>query len=148
LEIVGKSTQVERLRDRIGLAAASPLDILIAGESGTGKELLPGQYTGQAGGKREIRSRGLRLTRRQPGRGELLAIGRVLLPGQPKIDRDCWNQLRAESFFWTNSNLPFRLQAKLCGVLQEREVRRLGRQRREVLTYRLWLRRTKIYWRK
>jgi DNA-binding NtrC family response regulator len=30
----------EALRDRIGLAAASPLDILIAGESGTGKELV------------------------------------------------------------------------------------------------------------
>ena len=31
---------MELLRDRIGLAAISPVDILITGESGTGKELV------------------------------------------------------------------------------------------------------------
>ena len=39
-EIVGRSTSVELLRDKVSLAASSPLDILITGESGSGKELV------------------------------------------------------------------------------------------------------------
>ncbi len=55
-EIVGKSDVLQKLRERIGLAAASPQDVLIWGESGTGKELVARALhrTGRRAGKRFV----------------------------------------------------------------------------------------------
>jgi transcriptional regulator with GAF, ATPase, and Fis domain/tetratricopeptide (TPR) repeat protein len=127
-EIVGKSRAVEALRDRIGLAAASPLDILITGESGTGKELVA----------RAIHKNG----RRKSGRfipvdcgsltdslaeAELFGYRKGAFTGAAENRQGLLEAVQDGIVFLDEiSNLPFRLQAKLLRVLQEREVRRIG----------------------
>jgi transcriptional regulator with GAF, ATPase, and Fis domain len=128
LEIVGKSTAVEALRDRIGLAAASPLDILIVGESGTGKELVA----------RAIHRTG----RRKSGKfipvdcgslsdtlaeAELFGYRKGAFTGAVENRQGLLEAAQGGIIFLDEiSNLPFHLQAKLLRVLQEREVRRIG----------------------
>ena len=127
-EIVGKSAVMEQLRDRIGLAAASPLDILITGESGTGKELVA----------EAIRRTG----RRKSGKfipvdcgslsdslaeAELFGYRKGAFTGATENRQGLLEAAQGGIIFLDEiSNLPFRLQAKLLRVLQEREVRRIG----------------------
>jgi Nif-specific regulatory protein len=127
-EIVGKSASIEALRDRIGLAAASPLDILIAGESGTGKELVA----------RAI----YRTGRRKSGKfiavdcgslsdtlaeAELFGYRKGAFTGAIENRQGLLEAAHKGIIFFDEiSNMPFRLQAKLLRVLQEREVRPVG----------------------
>jgi transcriptional regulator with GAF, ATPase, and Fis domain len=127
-EIVGKSRAIEALRGRIALAAASPLDILITGESGTGKELVA----------RAIHRNG----RRKSGRfipvdcgsltdslaeAELFGYRKGAFTGAAENRQGLLEAAQDGIIFLDEiSNLPFRLQAKLLRVLQEREVRRIG----------------------
>jgi transcriptional regulator with PAS, ATPase and Fis domain len=119
---------VEALRDRIGLAAASPLDILIVGESGTGKELVA----------RAIHRTG----RRKSGKfipvdcgslsdtlaeAELFGYRKGAFTGAVENRQGLLEAAQGGIIFLDEiSNLPFHLQAKLLRVLQEREVRRIG----------------------
>jgi Nif-specific regulatory protein len=127
-EIVGKSASIEALRDRIGLAAASPLDILITGESGTGKELVA----------RAI----YRTGRRKSGKfiavdcgslsdtlaeAELFGYRKGAFTGAVENRQGLLESAHKGIIFFDEiSNMPFRLQAKLLRVLQEREVRPIG----------------------
>lgn len=127
-ELVGESPSLELLRDRIGLAAASPLDILITGESGTGKELVA----------RAI----FRTGRRQSGKfvavdcgsltdslaeAELFGYRKGAFTGAIENREGLLEAADGGTVFLDEiSNMPFRLQAKLLRVLQEREVRRIG----------------------
>jgi transcriptional regulator with GAF, ATPase, and Fis domain len=127
-EIVGKSACVEALRNRIRLAAASPLDIVIVGESGTGKELIA----------RAIHRTG----RRKSGtfvpvdcgslsdslaEAELFGYRKGAFTGAVENRQGLLEAAEGGIIFLDEiSNLPFRLQAKLLRVLQEREVRRIG----------------------
>jgi transcriptional regulator with GAF, ATPase, and Fis domain len=127
-EMVGKSASIERLRDRIELAAASPLDILITGESGTGKELVA----------RAIHRTG----RRKSGKfipvdcgsladslaeAELFGFRKGAFTGAVENREGLIEAANGGILFLDEiSNLPFHLQAKLLRVLPEREVRRLG----------------------
>lgn len=127
-EIVGGSAAVEELRDRIGLAAASPLDILVTGESGTGKELVA----------RAIHRTG----RRQKGpfvpvdcgaladsivEAELFGYRKGAFTGASENREGLLEAADGGILFLDEvSNMPFQLQAKLLRVLQEREVRRIG----------------------
>lgn len=127
-EIVGKSAVIEQLRDRIGLAAASPLDILITGESGTGKELVAEAIH--------------RTGRRKLGKfipvdcgslsdslaeAELFGYRKGAFTGATENRQGLLEAAQGGIIFLDEiSNLPFRLQAKLLRVLQEREVRRIG----------------------
>jgi len=127
-EIVGKSAVMEQLRDRIGLAAASPLDILITGESGTGKELVAEAIH--------------RTGRRKSGKfipvdcgslsdslaeAELFGYRKGAFTGATENRQGLLEAAQGGIIFLDEiSNLPFRLQAKLLRVLQEREVRRIG----------------------
>jgi Nif-specific regulatory protein len=128
LEIVGKSAAVEELRDRIGLAAISPLDILIIGESGTGKELVA----------RAIHRTG----RRKNGKfipvdcgslsdtlaeAELFGYRKGAFTGAVENRQGLLEAAQGGIIFLDEiSNLPLHLQSKLLRVLQEREVRRIG----------------------
>jgi Nif-specific regulatory protein len=127
-EIVGKSAPIEQLRDRIGLAAASPLDILITGESGTGKELVAGAI--------------YRTGRRKSGKlipvdcgslsdnlaeAELFGYRKGAFTGATENRQGLLEAAQGGVIFLDEiSNLPLRLQPKLLRVLQEREVRRIG----------------------
>jgi transcriptional regulator with GAF, ATPase, and Fis domain len=127
-EIVGKSAAVEALRDRIGLAADSPLDILIIGESGTGKELVA----------RAIHRTG----RRKMGKfiavdcgaltdnlaeAEFFGYRKGAFTGAVENRQGLLESANGGIVFFDEiSNLSFQLQAKLLRVLQEREVRRIG----------------------
>jgi transcriptional regulator with GAF, ATPase, and Fis domain len=127
-EIIGRCASVELLRDRIGLAAASPVDILITGESGTGKELVA----------RAIHRTG----RRKNGKfvavdcgslsdnlaeAELFGFRKGAFTGAAENRQGLLEAAHGGILFLDElSNLPFPLQAKFLRVLQEREVRRLG----------------------
>ncbi len=127
-EIVGRCASVELLRDRIGLAAASPADILITGESGTGKELVA----------RAIHRTG----RRKNGKfvavdcgslsdtlaeAELFGFRKGAFTGAAENRQGLLEAAHGGILFLDElSNLPFHIQAKFLRVLQEREVRRLG----------------------
>lgn len=127
-EIIGKSTQVKALKERIGLAAASPLDILITGESGTGKELVARAIS--------------RTGRRRQGKfipidcgslsdslaeAELFGYRKGAFTGAAENRQGLLEAADGGIVFLDEiSNMPLRLQAKLLRVLQEREVRRIG----------------------
>lgn len=127
-EIVGKSLVIEQLRDRIGFAAASPLDILITGESGTGKELVAEAI--------------YRTGRRKSGKlipvdcgslsdslaeAELFGYRKGAFTGAIENRQGLLEAAQGGTVFLDEiANLPFRLQAKFLRVLQEREVRRIG----------------------
>ncbi|MBP1609918.1 MAG: transcriptional regulator, NifA subfamily, Fis family, partial [Acidobacteria bacterium] len=128
IEIVGKGMAIETLRDRIGLAAASPLDILITGESGTGKELVASAIH--------------RTGRRKEGKfvpvdcgalsdslaeAELFGYRKGAFTGAVESRIGLLESANGGVLFLDEiSNLPSRLQPKLLRVLQEREVRRIG----------------------
>ena len=119
---------VEALRDRIAIVAASPLDVLITGESGTGKELVA----------RAIH----RTCRRRSGKylpvdcgslsdslaeSELFGYRKGAFTGALEDRPGLLEAAHGGIIFLDEiSNLPFRLQAKLLRVLEEREVRRVG----------------------
>ena len=127
-EIVGASAAAEALRDRIAIVAASPLDVLITGESGTGKELVA----------RAIH----RTCRRGSGKflpvdcgslsdsladAELFGYSKGAFTGALENRQGLLEAAHGGILFLDEiSNLPFRLQAKLLRVLEEREVRRVG----------------------
>jgi transcriptional regulator with GAF, ATPase, and Fis domain len=127
-EIIGKSASVEAMRKRIGMAAASPLDILIVGESGTGKELIA----------RAIHRTGRRKSEAfmpvdcgslsdSLAEAELFGYRKGAFTGAIENRQGLLEAAHGGIIFLDEiSNLPFRLQAKLLRVLQEREVRRIG----------------------
>jgi Nif-specific regulatory protein len=127
-EIIGKSDVVEALRDRIGLAAGSPLDILIIGESGTGKELVA----------KAIHRTGRRKTAKfvaldcgslsdTLAEAELFGYRKGAFTGAVENRPGLLESAHGGIIFLDEvSNMPLHLQAKLLRVLQEREVRRIG----------------------
>ena len=127
-EIIGKSAVVEALRDRIGLAAKSPLDILVTGESGTGKELVARAI--HRSGKRK----GKKLIPVDCGafsdnlaEAELFGYRKGTFTGAFENRQGLLEAANDGIVFLDEvSNLPLRLQPKLLRVLQEREVRRIG----------------------
>jgi Nif-specific regulatory protein len=127
-ELVGKSASMRGLRERIALAANSPLDVLILGESGTGKELV---------------ARALHRTgRRSSGKflaldcgslsdslveSELFGYRRGAFTGASENRAGLFEAAQGGVIFLDEiSNLSLRMQGKLLRVLQEREVRRIG----------------------
>ncbi len=127
-DIIGASAAVYALRNRISLASASPLDILVTGESGTGKELVA----------RAI----YRTGRRRSGKfvavdcgslsdtlaeAELFGYRKGAFTGAIENRQGIFEAAQGGIVFLDEMpNLPFRLQAKLLRVLQEREIRRIG----------------------
>jgi transcriptional regulator with GAF, ATPase, and Fis domain len=127
-EIVGKSDSVEKLRDHIGLAALSPLDILITGESGTGKELVAKAIhrSGNQKGKKLITVDCGALSE-SLAEAELFGYRKGAFTGALENRQGLLEAAHNGMIFLDEvSNLPFRLQPKLLRVLQEREVRRIG----------------------
>lgn len=127
-EIVGNSSAIAKLRERIALVAASPLDVLIMGESGTGKELVARalQRTGR-------RSRGPFIPLDCGALSDSLIESELFGYRKGAFTGAAENKagiLEAASggvvFLDEISNLSTKLQGKLLRVLQEREVRRIG----------------------
>jgi transcriptional regulator with GAF, ATPase, and Fis domain len=127
-EMVGKHALMDALRNRIRLAAASPLDVLITGESGTGKELVAQAIfrTGRRKSKKFIPVDCGSLAD-SLAEGELFGYRKGAFTGAAENRQGLLEAAKDGIIFLDEiSNLPFRLQAKLLRVLQEREVRRIG----------------------
>ncbi len=127
-EIVGESDVMMRLRERIALAAASPLDVLIIGESGTGKELVA-----RALHRMGRRASGNFITVDCGSLADTLAESEFFGYRKGSFTGAVENRaglLEAAHggviFLDEISNLTIKLQGKLLRVLQEREVRRIG----------------------
>jgi transcriptional regulator with GAF, ATPase, and Fis domain len=127
-ELIGKSAAMQKLRARIAMAAASPLDVLVWGESGTGKELV---------------ARALHRTGRRSGgkfvpldcgslsdslvESELFGYRKGAFTGALENRPGLFEAADGGVIFLDEiSNLSLRIQRKLLRVLQEREVRRIG----------------------
>jgi transcriptional regulator with GAF, ATPase, and Fis domain len=127
-EIVGESVAVEALRDRIGLAAKSPLDVLIVGESGTGKELVAKAIhrTGRRSSGKLIAIDCGSISD-SLAEGELFGYRKGAFTGAIENRQGLLEAAQGGTVFLDEvSNMPFHLQSKLLRVLQEREVRRIG----------------------
>jgi Nif-specific regulatory protein len=127
-EFLGRSAIIEKLRERIALVAASPMDVLVSGESGTGKELV---------------ARALHRTGRRASaafipldcgslsdtlvESELFGYRKGAFTGALENRVGLLEAANGGVVFLDEiSNLSLKLQGKLLRVLQEREVRRLG----------------------
>ncbi len=127
-ELVGRSSVMQSLRERIALAAASPLDVLISGESGTGKELVARalQRTGRRAGGRFVPLDCGSLSDSLV-ESELFGYRKGAFTGALENRPGLMEAADGGVIFLDEiSNLSVRLQRKLLRVLQEREVRRLG----------------------
>ena len=127
-EIIGAGAAIRLLKDRIGLVAASPLDVLITGESGSGKELVA----------RAISSG----DRRRNGKfvpvdcgalvdgvaeAELFGFRKGAFTGADENRAGLFEAAGGGVLFLDEiSNMPMRIQVKLLRALQEREIRRIG----------------------
>jgi len=127
-EMVGRSPAMEKLRERIRLAADSPLDILISGESGTGKELVARALhrTGRrAAGKFVALDCGSLSD--SLAESEFFGYRKGAFTGAMENRPGLFEAADGGVIFLDEiSNLSVRLQRKLLRVLQEREVRRIG----------------------
>lgn len=127
-EIVGKSLVVLALRERIAVAAASPLDVLIVGESGTGKELVAKALhrTGRRAKGRFVALDCGSLTESLV-ESELFGYRRGAFTGAGENRAGLLETASGGVIFLDEiSNFSTKLQGKLLRFLQEREVRRLG----------------------
>jgi transcriptional regulator with GAF, ATPase, and Fis domain/serine/threonine protein kinase/tetratricopeptide (TPR) repeat protein len=127
-EIIGKSESMELLRDRIELAANSPMDILITGESGTGKELIA-KAIHRAGKRKSGKFTAVDCGSLADSlaEAELFGFRKGAFTGAGENRQGLIESANGGILFLDEiSNMPFHLQAKLLRVIQEREVRRLG----------------------
>ena len=127
-EFLGRSGVIEKLRGRIALVAASPMDVLISGESGTGKELVAralhrtGRRSGAAFIPLDCGSLSDTLVE-----SELFGYRKGAFTGALENRVGLLEAGNGGVVFLDEiSNLSLGLQGKLLRVLQEREVRRLG----------------------
>jgi DNA-binding NtrC family response regulator len=127
-QILGQSPPMQRVFDNITRIAETDFDVLILGETGTGKELVA----------RAIHQR----SRRQAGpfvpvdcgaipdqlmESEFFGHERGSFTGAAARSLGLLEFANRGTFFLDElSQLPFRLQAKLLRVLQERKIRRVG----------------------
>ena len=127
-EIIGASTAIRLLKERISLVAASPLDVLITGESGSGKELVARAISG-SDRKRNGKFISVDCGTLSDGvaEAELFGFRKGTFTGAVE---DRIGLLEAASggilFLDEISNMPLRIQVKLLRTLQEREIRRIG----------------------
>jgi len=127
-EIVGVSSAIKSLRDRIALVAAAPLDVLICGESGTGKELVA-----RAIHRTGRRANGIFIALDCGAlsdtlvESELFGYRKGAFTGAIENRVGLLETAQGGVIFLDEiSNLTLKLQAKLLRVLQEREIRRIG----------------------
>jgi transcriptional regulator with GAF, ATPase, and Fis domain/tetratricopeptide (TPR) repeat protein len=127
-EIVGRSASVEALRDRISLAAAAPLDILVTGESGTGKELVV-QAIYRTGRRKSAKCIPVDCGSLSDSlaEAELFGYRKGAFTGAAENRQGLLEAANGGIVFLDEiSNMSFRMQGKLLRVLQEREIRRIG----------------------
>ena len=127
-EIIGASPAIKLLKNRIGLMAASPLDVLITGESGSGKELVARAISS---GDRRRNGKFIPVDCGALTDGlaesELFGSRRGSFTGAAE-DRVGLLEAAAGGVLFLDeiSNMPLRMQVKLLRALQEREIRRIG----------------------
>ena len=127
-EIIGKCHAIKLLKDRIGLVAASPLDVLITGESGSGKELVARAISG---GGRKWNGKFIPVDCGALSDGvaeaELFGCHKGAFTGAAEARAGLLEAAGGGILFLDEiSNMPLSMQVKLLRALQEREVRRIG----------------------
>jgi len=136
-EIAGRSVPVKMLKDRIGIAADSPLDILITGESGTGKELVARAISNRRHVEKFIPVDCGALSD-SLAEAELFGYCKGAFTGAMENRQGLLEAADSGTLFLDEiSNMSLKLQAKLLRVLQEREVRRIGETRTRKLDVRV-----------
>lgn len=127
-ELVGSSAAMERVRQAVLRAAASPFPVLIEGESGAGKELVA----------RAVHAASVRRTRRFCALNcaaiaddlvetELFGHTRGAFTGAVAERLGLFEESQGGTLFLDEvAELSARVQAKLLRTLQEGEIRRLG----------------------
>src|SRR6056297_95530 len=126
--IVGNSSEIQRLREQIGVIAATDGPVLITGESGTGKELvarsLHAQSERHAGPFVAINCAGI------PGElieSELFGHEAGAFTDARKKHHGIFQQASGGTLLLDEiGEMPLTLQAKLLRVLQEGSVRAIG----------------------
>jgi len=127
-EMIGSSTQMRTLRDRIAQVAPTPETVLITGESGTGKELVA-LAVHAAGGRRdkELVSLNCPVLSAQLMESELFGHERGAFTGADSQRIGRFESADGGTLMLDEiSEIDLRLQAKLLRVLQEKSFERVG----------------------
>jgi two-component system response regulator GlrR len=126
--IIGKSKQMEKVLDQVGLAALTDSNVCIYGESGTGKELIAKTLHVAS-----LRSDGPFVAINCAAipenliESELFGYEKGAFSGAAKSRKGLLAQANKGSFFLDEiSEMPLTMQAKLLRVLEEREFYPLG----------------------
>ncbi|MGH9384711.1 MAG: sigma 54-interacting transcriptional regulator [Vicinamibacterales bacterium] len=127
-DLIGESDGIERVRQAVVRAAASPFPVLIEGESGSGKELVA-RAVHLAGPRRAKRFCALNCAALAEDlvEAELFGHTRGAFTGAIAERAGLFEDAQGGTLFLDEvAELSARVQAKLLRVLQDGEVRRLG----------------------
>lgn len=138
-QLLGQSAPMQRVFDMIEAVANSRATVLVTGESGTGKELVARaiHYRGvrRAGAFEAINCAALPETLFE---SELFGHERGAFTGASRARRGLFETADGGTLLLDEiSEIPPTLQAKLLRVLQEREIQRLGAEKRIAIDVRV-----------
>ena len=130
--LLGESAAILRVRDQVALCAKTPGRVLITGETGTGKEVVARAIHAQSD-----RQRGSWVAvncAAVPGElieSELFGHEKGAFTGALRTRRGKFEQAHRGTLFLDEiGDMPAHMQAKLLRVLEEREIERVGGDRR------------------
>jgi DNA-binding NtrC family response regulator len=127
-ELVGQSTQMRELRERVLRAARSAAAVLVTGERGTGKELVARaihRASPRSGGPLEKLN--CAAVPADLIESELFGHEAGAFTGATKLRRGKFERASGGTLFLDEvGDMPLAMQAKLLRVLQENEVERVG----------------------
>jgi len=126
--IVGESSAVKQLKERIALAAPSNGRVLITGESGTGKELIAhGVHAGSPRSNKPFVKMNCAAVPSELIESELFGHEKGSFTGAIRSRAGRFEQADGGTLFIDEvGDMPLAMQAKLLRVLQEGEFERIG----------------------
>jgi DNA-binding NtrC family response regulator len=127
-ELVGESSLFGEIRELVSLAASSEAPVLITGETGTGKTHIARaiHYSGLSAG-RTFMSTNCAALPENLIEAELFGAEKGAFTGAQRTRRGIFEMAEGGTMFLDEiGEMPFNLQSKLLGVLEDKHVRRLG----------------------
>ncbi|MFT5353590.1 MAG: DNA-binding NtrC family response regulator [Polyangiales bacterium] len=127
-EILGESSAIEELRQRIHLASDANANVLVIGERGTGKELVARAiHLGSKRAKKNYEKLNCAAVPAELIESELFGHEAGAFTGATKQRRGKFERADAGTLFLDEvGDMPTNMQAKLLRVLQEGELERVG----------------------